>query len=84
MSIEIIETIIKVLVLICVLVIYFSSYSMNGWKKIKPIIMWIVTGGAILDLMGKFGKGFPLSFIFILITVIVIWEKKSKINNENA
>lgn len=82
MNIEILETFIKVIVLVCVLVIYFSSYSMRGWKKIKPIIMWVVSGGAILDLMGKFGKGFALSFIFILITVIVIWEKKIK--KENA
>jgi len=84
MTIEIFETGIKVLVLVCVLIIYISSFSMSGKRKIKPFIMWLVSGGAIIDLMGKFGKGVMLSFIFILIALAVIWEKKNKVNNENA
>jgi len=84
MSIENFETIVKVLVLICVLVIYISSFSMNGMKKIKSVTMWLVTGGAIIDLMGKLGKGLLLPLIFILISLVVIREKKNKVNNENG
>ena len=76
------ELIIKIVVLCLVVIIFLSSFNMKGKGYLKPVIMAGVATGAIVDLMGRFGKGLGFSLFFLLITVIVIWEKKNKnINN---
>lgn len=82
---EKVELVIKSLVLLAVVLIFLFSFSIKGHKYLRPFVMALVAAGAIIDLMGKLGKGVLFSLLFIAITVLVIIEKEEKINkHENS